>query len=136
MLLDADDSQLVLIDYQEKLMPVIHEHALVTANALRLAQLARLMDVPVFGTEQNPSRLGGNVPAIRELCDRTLEKMSFSAVPDGRKQARAATVAALAQSFAHRLAAECAVVPLQWFNFYDFWGDEADGQNRLLPPQH
>ena len=36
MLLDADDCQLVLVDYQEKLMPVIHEHALVTANALRL----------------------------------------------------------------------------------------------------
>ena len=83
MLLDADDCQLVLVDYQEKLMPVIHEHALVTANAVRLAQLARLMEVPVFGTEQNPSRLGGNVPAVRELCDRTLQKMSFSAVPDG-----------------------------------------------------
>ena len=83
MLIDADDCQLVLVDYQEKLMPVIHEHALVTANAVRLAQLARLMEVPVFGTEQNPSRLGGNVPAVRELCDRTLQKMSFSAVPDG-----------------------------------------------------
>ena len=83
MLLDADDCQLLLVDYQEKLMPVIFEHELVVANAVRLAQLARLMEVPVFGTEQNPSRLGGNVPAVRELCDRTLEKMSFSAVPDG-----------------------------------------------------
>jgi nicotinamidase-related amidase len=55
MLLDADDCQLVLVDYQEKLMPVIHEHALVTANAVRLAQLARLMEVPVFGTEQTPA---------------------------------------------------------------------------------
>jgi len=83
MLLDADDCQLVLVDYQEKLMPVIFEHELVVANAVRLAQLARLMEVPVFGTEQNPARLGGNLPAVRQLCDRTLEKMSFSAVPDG-----------------------------------------------------
>lgn len=83
MLLDVDDCQLVLVDYQEKLMPVIHEREQVLANAVRLAQLARLMEVPVFGTEQNPQRLGPNAPALRELCDRTLAKMSFSAVPDG-----------------------------------------------------
>ena len=80
-------------------------------------------------------------PLVSVFCSKIngqyrLRLEHFSAVPDGRKQARAATVAALAQSFAHRLAAECAVVPLQWFNFYDFWGDEADGQNHLLPPQH
>ena len=32
MLLDADDSQLVLIDYQEKLMPAIFEGQQVLAN--------------------------------------------------------------------------------------------------------
>ena len=37
MLLDADDSQLVLIDYQARLMPAIHDHAFVLANARRLA---------------------------------------------------------------------------------------------------
>lgn len=83
MLLDADDSQLVLIDYQAKLMPAIHEGEEVLANAIRLAKLARLMQVPVFGTEQNPSRLGGNDPALRALCDKTLSKMSFSAAADG-----------------------------------------------------
>jgi nicotinamidase-related amidase len=83
MLLDADDSQLVLIDYQEKLMPAIFEGPQVLANAVKLAKLANLMQVPVWGTEQNPSRLGPNAAELRALCDQTLAKMSFSAAEDG-----------------------------------------------------
>ncbi len=83
MLLDADDSQLVLIDYQEKLMPAIFEGPQVLANAVKLAKLANLMQVPVWGTEQNPSRLGPNTAELRALCDQTLSKMSFSAAEDG-----------------------------------------------------
>ena len=83
MLLDAIDSQLVLVDYQARLMPVIFESATVLANAVRLGQLARLLDVPVWGTEQNPSRLGENVPEVRALCGQTLGKMQFSAVEEG-----------------------------------------------------
>lgn len=83
MLLDASDSQLVLVDYQTRLMPVIFEGASALANAMRLAQLAKLMQVPVIGTEQNPSRLGPNDEALRALCDRTLSKMHFSATEEG-----------------------------------------------------
>ncbi|MDP2261714.1 MAG: isochorismatase family protein [Hydrogenophaga sp.] len=83
MLLDATDSQLVLVDYQPRLMPVIHEGSLVLANAMRLAQMARLMEVPAWGTEQNPEKLGTNPDALRELCRKTLSKMHFSAVADG-----------------------------------------------------
>jgi len=83
MLLEAAESQLVLVDYQARLMPALFESEAVLANALRLAQLARLMRVPVWGTEQNPSKLGENAPALRALCDRTLAKMHFSAVEEG-----------------------------------------------------
>ena len=83
MLLDAAQSQLVLVDYQTRLMPVIFESAQVVANAVRLGQLARLMDVPVWGTEQNPSKLGENVPELRALCGKTLSKMQFSGVEEG-----------------------------------------------------
>ena len=83
MLLDASESQLVLVDYQERLMPAIFEGPAALANALRLAQIAQLMEVPVWGTEQNPSRLGGNDPALRALCQKTLAKMHFSAAEEG-----------------------------------------------------
>ena len=83
MLLDASESQLGLVDYQERLMPAIFEGPAALANALRLAQIAQLMEVPVWGTEQNPSRLGGNDPALRALCQKTLAKMHFSAAEEG-----------------------------------------------------
>lgn len=83
MLLDADESQLVLVDYQARLMPAIHEGPLVLANALRLAQMAQALDVPVWGTEQNPDKLGSNPAELKALCRKTLAKMHFSAVADG-----------------------------------------------------
>jgi nicotinamidase-related amidase len=83
MLLDATESQLVLMDYQTRLMPAIFEGDAVLANAVRLGQMARLLAVPVWGTEENPSRLGENVPGVRSLCHKTLIKMHFSAVEEG-----------------------------------------------------
>jgi nicotinamidase-related amidase len=83
MLLDADDSQLVLVDYQARLMPAIHDAQAVLGNARRLAELARLFEVPAFGTEQNPTRLGENPAELKALCRRTLSKMHFSGCADG-----------------------------------------------------
>jgi nicotinamidase-related amidase len=83
MLLDASESQLVLVDYQARLMPAIFEGSAVLANAVRLGQMARLLDVPVWGTEQNPSKLGENAAEVRGLCRKTLVKMHFSAVEEG-----------------------------------------------------
>ena len=83
MLLDAEDSQLVLVDYQSKLMPAIFEGSQALANAIRLAQFAQMVGVPVWGTEQNPDKLGANDPVLRALCQRTLSKMHFSAASDG-----------------------------------------------------
>ncbi len=87
MLLDAQECQLVLMDYQARLMPAMLDAAAVVANAARLAQLAALMQVPVVATEQNPSRLGPTVDGLqaglRQARARTLSKMQFSAVEEG-----------------------------------------------------
>ena len=87
MLLDADDCQLVLVDYQIRLMPVIFENELVIANAVRLAHMAQIMQVPVWGTEQMPDKLGPSVAAVQAAIEvaggRTLAKAHFSAVADG-----------------------------------------------------
>ena len=87
MLLDADDSQLVLIDYQVRLMPAIFENSLVVANAVRLARMAQLLQVPVWATAENSEKLGANVAdvhaAVEAAGGKTLSKMHFSAVADG-----------------------------------------------------
>ena len=87
MLLDAQECQLVLMDYQVRLMPAMLDATAVVANAARLAQVAALMQVPVVATEQNPSRLGPTVEglqaALSQARARTLSKMQFSAVEEG-----------------------------------------------------
>ncbi|MEJ7139411.1 isochorismatase family protein [Amphibiibacter pelophylacis] len=86
MLIDAATSQFVLIDYQTRLMPVMDGGAAALDSALRLARAARLLQVPVLGTEQNPARLGPNDPALAALCDVMLSKMAFSAAAELRPE--------------------------------------------------
>jgi nicotinamidase-related amidase len=87
MLLDADGCQLVLVDYQTRLMPAIGDAAQVLANAVRLAHMAETMGVPMFATEQNPDKLGASMPALGTVLAhaqaRVLPKMAFSACADG-----------------------------------------------------
>ena len=112
MLLDPDDCQLVLVDYQTRLMPVIFENEQVIANAQRLARMAQIMQVPVWGTAQTPDRLGPNVPALQAAIEaaggKTLEKAHFSAVADGlgdwlRPPARKVQASALVKGNARSL---------------------------------
>jgi nicotinamidase-related amidase len=83
MLLDAQDSQLVLIDQQERLLPALHDGMLALQQALRLGQAARLFRVPIWGTEHNPEGLGPMAGPLRALCPMVLKKTSFSAVEAG-----------------------------------------------------
>ena len=83
MLIDADESQLVLVDFQARLQAAMHEAEAVWANAARLAQAAQALRVPVWGTEQNPSKLGALAPELAQACERVLAKMQFSAVEEG-----------------------------------------------------
>lgn len=83
LLMSSTQTALLLVDYQSRLMPVIHDGAQVLAQARRLAQIAQLLAVPVVGTEQNPERLGPNLDEVRALCRLTLPKMHFGACPDG-----------------------------------------------------
>jgi nicotinamidase-related amidase len=79
----AGASVLVLVDYQTRLLPAIHGGSDVAAIGHLLARAARLIGVPVLGTEQNPDKLGPNVECIKAGCDRTVAKMHFDACKDG-----------------------------------------------------
>jgi len=83
MLIDVEESQLVLVDLQPRLKPVLWQADEAWANAAKLAELASVLSVPVWGTEQNPSRLGELPPEIRAHCRQVLAKMQFSAVEEG-----------------------------------------------------
>ncbi|MEY3779315.1 MAG: hypothetical protein RL103_1523, partial [Pseudomonadota bacterium] len=55
MLLEVEASQLVLVDYQIKLMPAMKDAQAVWQRAAVMARTAQLLQVPVWATEQNPS---------------------------------------------------------------------------------
>ncbi|MEM4989572.1 isochorismatase family protein [Collimonas sp. H4R21] len=78
-LCDASRTTLIVVDLQEKLMPVIGDAAQVLQRAVLLAQAARLLEIPVIGTAQQPLRLGPTVAPVHALLDRTVEKTSFDA---------------------------------------------------------
>jgi nicotinamidase-related amidase len=77
-LLTAKHAMLVVIDFQAKLMPAIHDGEKVLLNAGRLAEAARLLEVPAVLTEQYPRGLGATVPALAEVAP-PVTKMSFDA---------------------------------------------------------
>ena len=78
------DAFLVVIDVQEKLMPVIDDHELVARNIDRLVRGCKVLDVPTLLTEQYVKGLGATIPTIRKAFEETstyepIEKSSFSA---------------------------------------------------------
>jgi nicotinamidase-related amidase len=62
--LDRSRSVLLLIDFQERLIPAIAGGDEVVANAGRLLAAAEALAVPVVMTEQNPKGLGPTVPEL------------------------------------------------------------------------
>jgi hypothetical protein len=87
VLLDVNDSQLVLVDYQARLMPALADGEGALRNALRLARVARLLQVPVCITEHCVDKLGPTDAELAPLADQILPKQSFSAVPAGLAEA-------------------------------------------------
>lgn len=85
--IDAARSALVLVDYQQRLLPAIHDGERVLAEALLLADVATELGVPIIGTEQNPAGLGPNAAALSQRCARLLPKMHFDACEDGLLEA-------------------------------------------------
>ncbi|AHI27945.1 isochorismatase family protein [Marinobacter similis] len=83
MMMKAEQSTLVLIDVQERLMPAIAHGEEVVDRCLTLATIAGLLGVPIVATEQLPDKLGHNVEDIRELCDQVISKDHFDACGDG-----------------------------------------------------
>ena len=82
MLLTAESTALLLVDLQERLMPAIYDGEVVVARAVRLAEAARLLEVPVRATEQYPAGLGPTVPPLAAYPQAVLAKTTFSAVQD------------------------------------------------------
>ena len=63
-IIKRDDTAFVLIDIQEKFLPVIYDIQGVIDNANRLVQGASILNIPLLVTEQYPKGLGKTVDSI------------------------------------------------------------------------
>ncbi|MGD9857304.1 MAG: hydrolase [Planctomycetaceae bacterium] len=77
-LMSRDDSRLLIVDMQAKLLPFIATAPQVIANCVALVKAARLLGPPVFATEQYPQGLGGTTPELAELLGELPDKYRFS----------------------------------------------------------
>ncbi len=72
-LITREESLLVIIDMQEKLVPAMAEAERLTANMTRLLGLAAVMGLPVIVTEQE--KLG---PTIKEISEKVASPAPIS----------------------------------------------------------
>lgn len=84
-MLDARDALLLVVDFQERLMPSIHRREEITGKAAALIEGCRVLDLPILVTQQYTKGLG---PTIREIDDALveyeyIEKITFSCCGSG-----------------------------------------------------
>ncbi|MDR1615831.1 MAG: hydrolase [Syntrophomonadaceae bacterium] len=80
--LEHDETTLLIIDLQEKLLPAMKDKEKILRNSQILLSLAKEFDFPVIVTEQYPKGLGVTVTEIQSVLPEAhylIEKVSFSA---------------------------------------------------------
>ena len=79
-MLTTDNTVLVVIDYQERLFPAMHEKEKLLKNVLKLIKGVQALEIPVILTEQYPKGLGPTLPEIKELLPnvKPIEKTCFN----------------------------------------------------------
>ncbi|MBM1173866.1 isochorismatase family protein [Microvirga arabica] len=77
--IDPKRSLLLVVDFQARLMPAIHEGEAAVRNARRLIEAAQMIDVPRLFTEQNAKGLGPTAQELHVEEDRLVHKQYFDA---------------------------------------------------------
>lgn len=74
-----EKSVLLVIDVQEKLVPLMHEKDTLLKNIQILIQAAQALDIPILWSEQLPEKIGQTIESIRRLMpvQKPIVKKSF-----------------------------------------------------------
>lgn len=79
LLLDTSTSALLVVDVQQRLLPLIPSATEISARIGWLIDAAKLFSVPTIVTEQYPQGLGGTIPElVAQLPEPPREKRMFS----------------------------------------------------------
>lgn len=80
--LSAEDSLVLIIDIQEKLVAALNKDVVVS-NALKVATSANILGIPIIVTEQYPKGLGCTVQSLKDVLPQgtqIVEKTYFNAL--------------------------------------------------------
>jgi nicotinamidase-related amidase len=77
-LMNPDDTILLVVDIQERLLPLIEGRERMVWNVRRLLDAAEILGVPAVGTEQYPDKLGSLVEPLASRIPQRQTKMAFS----------------------------------------------------------
>ncbi|HET6881437.1 MAG TPA: isochorismatase family protein, partial [Pirellulales bacterium] len=77
-LMSADDTGLLVVDVQAKLIGLVAGHERIVWNIRRLLDGAKALGVSIAATEQYPQGLGKTVPELAERLDDVADKVCFS----------------------------------------------------------
>lgn len=77
-LMNRDDTGLLVVDVQAKLLPLIAGHQRLVWNIRRLIDGAKILGVAVAATEQYPQGLGPTTPELAERLGVIPAKLAFS----------------------------------------------------------
>jgi nicotinamidase-related amidase len=82
VLIDVHRSRLLVVDFQERLLPAIHDRERLLANVIWLVRVAQKLAVPVAAVEQYAKGLGPTVGSVLGLLPEGSvgSKVAFSAV--------------------------------------------------------
>ncbi len=95
-LLRAAQSQLLVVDVQERLAPAMYESQTLVAQCARLVQAATRLGVRITVSEQYPKGIGATVAALRDLLPQDamlFSKMTFSCMGEATLAHRVRTLA-------------------------------------------
>lgn len=79
-LLKPGKTTLLIVDIQERILPVINNYQMVVDNTIKLVKGFKVLGLPIYFTEQYPKGLGTTVSSITEELSeiKAFNKMSFS----------------------------------------------------------
>ena len=79
-LINREDTLFIVIDFQEKLMPVMTEKERLEEKVCRLAEGMKALEIPHIVTQQYTKGIGATIPSIAEAVGpfEPIDKTSFS----------------------------------------------------------
>lgn len=82
MILSQNNSALLIVDIQTKLLNAVFNKDIVEKNSKILTKAAQILNLPIFITEQYPQGLGETIEGLKDQSSQVFIKTDFNAIND------------------------------------------------------